>query len=84
LLLEPSSIEALLKAKETLNTDAIKIQLRFAEGIQDQLIFVDEFNGWECKKTLSGDKTQSFLVPTDATLALYKRRLYEQLWNDAI
>ncbi len=84
MLLEPSSTEALLKAKETLNTDAIKIELRFAEGIQDQLIFVDEFNRWECKKTPSGDKTQSYLVPTDATFAVYKLRQYEQLWNDAI
>jgi hypothetical protein len=74
----------LLKAKETLETDAIKIDIRVTEGIQDQLIFVDEFNGWECKQTALGEKTQSYLVPIDATLAVYKRRQYEELWNDAI
>ncbi len=84
LLLEPNSKEALLKAKETLETDIIKIDIRFTEGIQDRLIFVDEFNGWECKQTSSGEKPQSYLVPTDATLSVYKLRQYEALWNDAI
>ena len=84
LLLEPNSKEALLKAKETLETDIIKIDIRFTEGIQDRLIFVDEFNGWECKQTSSGEKPQSYLVPTDATLLGYKLRQYEALWNDAI
>jgi hypothetical protein len=84
LLLEPNSKEALLKAKETLETDIIKIDIRFTEGIQDRLIFVDEINGWECKQTSSGEKPQSYLVPTDATLAVYKLRQYEALWNDAI
>ncbi len=84
LLLEPTSKEELLKAKETLETDIIKIDIRFTEGIQDRLIFVDEFNGWECKQTSSGEKPQSYLVPIDATLAVYKRRQYEELWNNAI
>jgi hypothetical protein len=83
LLLEPTSKEALLKAKETLEIDIIKIDIRFTEGIQDQLIFIDEFNGWECKQTPSGDKTQSYLVHIDATLAVYMRRQYEELWNNA-
>ena len=84
LLLEQTSKEALLKAKETLNTDIIKIDARFTDDIQEELIFVDEFNGWECKQTASGEKSQSYLVPIDATLAVYKRRQYEELWNDAM
>jgi hypothetical protein len=84
LLLESNSKEALLKAQETLETDIIKVDIRFTEGIQDRLIFVDEFNGWECKQTSSGEKPQSYLVPTDATLAVYKRSQYEVLWNNAI
>ena len=84
LLLEPTSKDMLLRAKETLETDTIKIDARFTEDIQEQLIFVDEFNGWECKQTHSDEKSQSYLVPIDATLAVYKRRQYEELWNDAI
>ena len=90
LLLELTSKEALLKAKETLlkaketlDTDIIKIDAHFTDDIQEELIFVDEFNGWECKQTASGEKSQSYLVPIDATLAVYKRRQYEELWNDA-
>jgi len=84
LLLEPTSKDKFFKAKETLETDIIKIDMRVIDGIQDQLIFIDEFNGWECKQTSSGEKTQSYLVPIDATLAVYKRRQYEELWNDAM
>jgi hypothetical protein len=84
LLLEPTSKDKLLKVKETLETDIIKIDIRFTEGIQDQLIFVDEFSGWESKQTASGEKTQSYLMPIDASLAVYKRRQYEELWNDAM
>jgi hypothetical protein len=84
LLLEPISKEALLKAKETLDTDIIKIDARFTDEIQEELIFVDEFNGWECKQTASGEKSQSYLAPIDATLAVFKRRRYEELWNDAV
>jgi hypothetical protein len=83
LLLELTSKEALLKAKETLDTVIINIDARFTEDIQEELIFVDEFNGWECKQTHSGEKSKSYLVPIDATLAVYKRRQYEELWNDA-
>ncbi len=82
-LLESASKERLLKVNETIDTEIIKIDMRVAEDIQDQLIFVDEFNGWECKQTQSEVNNQSYLIPVDTSLAIYQRRQYEELWNDA-